>query len=547
MQATTSAGDKRSNLDQPSSEVGESLLWAALVAGLVACGIPLINGLATGWRRDTALVYTILTTIYLLLTQIRALRIPFLGWLCRLPVFLAVTGGVAFLLQSLSGDPFVQPIAFTVPLVHAALAYSAGRTALVGALYLGLTALGLWLSGERAPQAILFPVASYGALMVFMSNFVRMSVSQTAARRQADELAAAMAGQRDYLRRLAEITATLTRDLDLVPVLEKVAAEGRVLAQAGQARVWLSSTGPDGQPTLQLAAVVPPPGASPTTGSDASAAPEVGGPADASLVLPLAARGARIGLLEFRDGAPFLPDAARALQPFADAAAVAIENARLYEQAHLSATLAERNRLARELHDTIAQGLTAVTMQLEAAQRSFDRDPARAKTRLTRAHELARTTLDDVRRSVWTLASPLIDGQALSEALAETVDDFTARTGIQATYDGTAATPKLDHAATTQILRIVQEALQNVHKHAAATRVQVSLKTIEAGLSVTVEDNGRGFVPDHFQAPGDTGAGFGLHSLHERARLVGGAVEITSAPGIGARVVVTIPSVKRNA
>ncbi|MFY0100023.1 histidine kinase, partial [Acinetobacter baumannii] len=83
--------------------------------------------------------------------------------------------------------------------------------------------------------------------------------------------------------------------------------------------------------------------------------------------------------------------------------------------------LAERNRLARELHDTIAQGLTAVTMQLDAAQRSFDRDAERTRARLQRAHELARETLEDVRRSVWTLAAPLVDGAALRDAL----DDLT--------------------------------------------------------------------------------------------------------------------------
>ncbi len=165
------------------------------------------------------------------------------------------------------------------------------------------------------------------------------------------------------------------------------------------------------------------------------------------LVLPLVFKGATIGALELHgsQAGSFNEEDARLLQPFADAAAVAIENARLYEQAHLSATLTERNRLARELHDTIAQGLTAITMQLEAAQRSFDRDALRTRARLGRAHELARETLDNVRRSVWTLAAPLVDGQVLSEALNDLTQRFADRTGLPARYQHCGPSPTLGH------------------------------------------------------------------------------------------------------
>ncbi|HJZ49858.1 MAG TPA: GAF domain-containing sensor histidine kinase, partial [Roseiflexaceae bacterium] len=420
--------------------------------------------------------------------------------------------------------------------------------------FLGLMNLGIWLSGQTEPVAFLFPTFGYGTFMAFTYAFVRLSIQQAGARREADRLAADLARQRDYMARLVEITATLTRDLDLATVLEQVAAEGRALAHAAQAHVWLRDEAGDGErEQLRLAAVVPPHDAALVSTADelwgvdsiARLAPEASG---ARLVLPLISKGITIGALELNQSSvgPFTGEDARLLQPFADAAAVAIENARLYEQSRISATLSERNRLARELHDTIAQGLTAVTMQLEAAQRGFERDPARARARIARAHELARESLEDVRRSVWTLAAPLIDGRALSGALEDLTGRFAARTGLPTAYAHSGLPPQLGHAAATQVLRIVQEALQNVEKHAQASAVDVGSETDDGELRVWVRDDGVGFAPEAVPASG-AGNGFGLLSLRERARLAGGTLQVESAPGAGTLVAITIPGPPINA
>jgi signal transduction histidine kinase len=343
---------------------------------------------------------------------------------------------------------------------------------------------------------------------------------------------------------LAEITASLTRDLDLATVLEQAAAEGRALAHAVKACVWLRKD--DGGQAVVLAAAVPwqEPDVTNTSAALWGAesidllATEASG---ARLIVPLVFKGATIGVLELQESpiGSFTSEDARLLQPFADAAAIAIENARLYEQAHMSATLAERNRLARELHDTIAQGLTAVTMQLEAAQRSFERDPARARARLGRAHELARQSLEEVRRSVWTLAAPLIDGQSLSAALEDLTVRFSSRTGLPASYEHQGMPPRIGHAAATQVLRIAQEALQNVEKHAHASAVAVGSAADDRQLRVWVRDDGIGFAPG---APASgNGNGFGLLSLRERARLAGGTLTVESAPGTGTHITVTVP------
>jgi signal transduction histidine kinase len=212
------------------------------------------------------------------------------------------------------------------------------------------------------------------------------------------------------------------------------------------------------------------------------------------------------------------------------------ELARLYQQANLTATLAERNRLARELHDTIAQELTAVLMQIEAAQRSFDRDPTRTRARLLRAHELAKGALDNVRRSVWTLAEPLISSDALHAALAEATSRFSERTGIPAHYTHQGPPPDLDPAVASQIIRVVQEALTNIEKHAQAQSAQVRSTVSGEQFVVEVSDDGRGFdpaAPPAAHTNQTTQGGFGLVSLQERARLAGGILQINSSPGQG--------------
>jgi signal transduction histidine kinase len=538
---------------EAAREIGPHLLWAALVAGLVACGVPLLQGVVGGWSPTRIIAYIIMATVFLLLTQ--STGVPALLWLClrNKPLYLALAGAVCFVLQAISGDGFIQPIAFTVPFVSAVMWFGDWRGAMVGAAYLLLQAAGLWISEQADVGSIGFSVASYGALMFFMFNSTRMVVRESSARQRADQLAAALAHERTNLQRLTTINATLARDLDLLRVLEHVAEAGRTLTRAGQVRLWLRESEPPDERALHLAIEIPLAHGESTTGENQAGeivAPPFSDAPTATpgeIVFPLFAKGREIGVLELRQPSEgtFGAGDLDLLQPFADAAALAIENAQLYERVQLSAVLTERNRLARELHDTIAQGLTAVTMHLEAAQRSWGRDPVRTRQRVARAHELSRTTLDDVRRSVWTLAAPLIDGASLDTALHQLTQDWHGRTSIAATYTRNGAVPRLGHAAATQALRIAQEALQNVEKHAHASSVAVELATSARAVVVRVRDNGVGFVhPDPAARLDAGGNGFGLHSLRERARIAGGELHVTSAPGAGTSVelVISLPA-----
>jgi DNA-binding NarL/FixJ family response regulator/two-component sensor histidine kinase len=197
----------------------------------------------------------------------------------------------------------------------------------------------------------------------------------------------------------------------------------------------------------------------------------------------------------------------------------------------------ERNRLAREVHDTLAQGLTAITLQLEAADRLMP-PGAEAKRLVGEARTLARTSLAEARRAVWGLAPSPLDGRTLAEAVADEVAGFGRRTGLTAGFSARGEMPTVAGETAAAVLRVVQEALHNVEKHAQASRVRVELEYRQAGgsgqLSFLVADDGIGFDPADPRA--DVGGGFGLTSMQERMHLAGGRLEVESAPGWGARV-----------
>ncbi|NJM08981.1 hypothetical protein HC891_26450, partial [Candidatus Gracilibacteria bacterium] len=158
-----------------------------------------------------------------------------------------------------------------------------------------------------------------------------------------------------------------------------------------------------------------------------------------------------------------------------------------------------------------------------------------AKTRLSRAHELARATLADVRHSVWALAEPLVDANSLPDEIAAQTARFSERSGVDAAYRHEGGSIVVPGEAAAQALRIVQEALHNVEKHAAARQVQVGSRVGDGGVKIWVQDDGVGFDP-HENGRGAHDSGFGLIGLHERARLAGGTLTIDSAPGAGTRV-----------
>jgi DNA-binding NarL/FixJ family response regulator/signal transduction histidine kinase len=255
------------------------------------------------------------------------------------------------------------------------------------------------------------------------------------------------------------------------------------------------------------------------------------------LLVPLVVRDRLLGaaMLPVRDESREFGEATMAMaMGIAQSAGVAIEHAQLFGRAREVGVVEERNRLAREVHDTLAQGLTAIALQLETAERLLP-PGAEAKRIVGDAREQAHRSLDEARRAVWGLTARPLDGASLPEALRGEVERFGRRSGVPAQLAEEADGAPLTDDQATALLRVAQEALHNVEKHAAPTRVRVELQYERATglLTLLVADDGQGF--DRKALPGPDG-GFGLSGMSERMRLVGGDLEVESAPGWGTRV-----------
>jgi two-component system NarL family sensor kinase len=233
------------------------------------------------------------------------------------------------------------------------------------------------------------------------------------------------------------------------------------------------------------------------------------------------------------------PDELRLLSNIAGQVGIAIERARLAEDATRLARAEERTRIAREIHDTLAQGLTAIALNIEGAMHRLETRPDQARLRLERALAMARENLEEARRSVLDLRGAAgLEGKPLADALAGLARGFTSDTGVPVSVQADQI-EELPLRTEMELFRIAQEALTNVRKHANAGRVEIGLRSRNSTLSLSIRDDGQGLPK-----PGIRGAGpskHGLVGMRERAKLLGGRLEISNRPGQGTRVVARIP------
>ncbi|MFE7481587.1 sensor histidine kinase [Streptomyces sp. NPDC057552] len=210
-------------------------------------------------------------------------------------------------------------------------------------------------------------------------------------------------------------------------------------------------------------------------------------------------------------------------------------HAQLVAQARESGAQDERQRLAGEIHDTLAQGLAGIITQLQAAERSA-RVRGGTEEHVTRALRLARSSLTEARRSVRALAPQELGRARLPDALRTLTERWSEEQGVEARVEVTGAREPLSPAIEVSLFRVAQESLTNVAKHAGASRVGVTLSYTGTEVLLDVRDDGRGF------AEGD-GTGFGLTSMRQRIRGVGGHLEMQSAPGEGTSVSARVPAI----
>jgi two-component system NarL family sensor kinase len=267
--------------------------------------------------------------------------------------------------------------------------------------------------------------------------------------------------------------------------------------------------------------------------------------------IPLYAGSRKLGVLNVArtDWRRLEPDELQLLYTIGYQVGLAVERARLSaEGTRAAARLAiaeERNRLAREIHDTLAQELAGLLLYLETAEADAGGASARAREGLRRARELAHSALREARRSVADLRVAPLRERTLPEAIGELAAQTARETGATVAYAQPEGFPALPARVEAGLYRIAQEALTNVARHARARRVEVTLAREAGAVRLAIRDDGAGFDPERLgpAAGGADGAGhFGLLGMGERARLLGTTLELESAPGAGTRVEVRVPA-----
>jgi ligand-binding sensor domain-containing protein/signal transduction histidine kinase len=208
-------------------------------------------------------------------------------------------------------------------------------------------------------------------------------------------------------------------------------------------------------------------------------------------------------------------------------------------RARFDAVLAERNRIAREIHDNLAQEILGVSVQLEIVARLMNTSAEGARTHLDRARMLVRGSIAEARRYVWDLRSQSLDDRDLPAALAETTRRLAAEAGVQTQFQVSGTFRPLPRQVENNLLRIAQEAVNNAVRHARAQNLSVSLLFDAHSVRLSVRDDGRGFDPVG-QASGRNGH-FGILGMRERAEEMGGSLSIESDPEKGSEVSVGVP------
>ena len=253
------------------------------------------------------------------------------------------------------------------------------------------------------------------------------------------------------------------------------------------------------------------------------------------LGVPIVGRSGVIGAfyLTEKEGAPDFGDAdERLIVMLAAHAAITIENARLYERSRELSIVEERNRLARELHDSISQKLFGLVLSAESAGTLVASDPTEARAELERLRALAQGAQEELRSLVFELRPPALESEGLAEALRKHVGVLRRVYGREIGLE-LAGTPRRSPDLEREVFRIAQEALQNAIRHADAEALRLRLAATDGRLELTVTDDGSGFDPDD---PAIRSRRLGLTSMEERAEALGGTLTIESRPGTGTTV-----------
>jgi signal transduction histidine kinase len=257
--------------------------------------------------------------------------------------------------------------------------------------------------------------------------------------------------------------------------------------------------------------------------------------ARSGLYAPMRARGGLVGLLALEHGSPGHYEVSQIdlLASLASLFALAIDNALWFARLRRFGAEAERARIARELHDSVAQSLAYIAFELERlAEREAEADDGR--TELAALHDVVRGVVADLRETLYQLRSTVTEEVALPEVAERSLGRFRERTGIAVTWDAD-VDRRLPHQVEQEVWRILQEAMTNVERHSGAARVAVRWSVLGSKARLEVSDDGRGFLPLDVD-----GEHYGLLGMRERADAIGAQLVVESEPGAGTRIVLEV-------
>jgi two-component system NarL family sensor kinase len=254
--------------------------------------------------------------------------------------------------------------------------------------------------------------------------------------------------------------------------------------------------------------------------------------------VPLYHHNKRVGVLNVvsADWRELSEDDLRLLNTVGDMLSIAIERAQLFAHSIQLGAAEERNRLAREIHDTLAQGLTAIALQLETADALLEANSGKARETVQKALSLTRANLEEARRSVLDLRAAPLERRTFCQALGDLVDQYGDEWNLETEFEIIGGNHPLPIRIESGLYRIAQEALTNVVRHAKAKHVHVRWTTMPDQVELMVEDDGQGFDTEALSK-----GRFGMVGLNERARLLGGELEVCSVPGEGTELKITVP------
>ncbi|MEV4625054.1 sensor histidine kinase [Micromonospora sp. NPDC049523] len=217
-------------------------------------------------------------------------------------------------------------------------------------------------------------------------------------------------------------------------------------------------------------------------------------------------------------------------------------HAQLLVQAREAGVLDERQRMAREIHDTLAQGLAGILTQLQAAEQTLD-EPPTLRRHMTNAMNLARESLTEARRTVHAVEPEVLAEARLPDAISDVTRRWSEVNHIDAVLTTTGDPRPMHTDVEVTLLRAAQEALANVAKHAKASRVGLTLSYMEDLVTLDVRDDGVGFAPNTKRANGSTNGGFGLAGMRQRVQRLAGRLDIESEPGGGTAISASVPAI----